>query len=88
MSVVVHVSNVTSQPFHFAEQVWIYTRQRKPSKTVLKRAYKSLKILGLNGWKLKKADQSCGKENKIQENHTFNSAEKKEENMKNFLMFD
>jgi len=41
------------------EQVWIYTRDKKPGKTVLKRAYKSLKILGLNGWKLKKADQSC-----------------------------
>ena len=27
---------------------------------MLKRAYKSLKILGLNGWKLKKVDQSCG----------------------------
>ena len=29
-------------------------------KSVLKKAYKSLKILGLNGWKLKKVDQSCG----------------------------
>lgn len=45
--------------FPFLEQVWIYTRDKKPGKTVLKRAYKSLKILGLNGWKLKKADQSC-----------------------------
>ena len=45
--------------FLFLEQVWIYTRDKKPGKSVLKRAYKSLKILGLNGWKLKKADQSC-----------------------------
>ena len=46
--------------FTLLEQVWIYTRDKKPSKDVLKRAYKSLKILGLNGWKLKKVDQSCG----------------------------
>lgn len=47
------------------EQVWIYTRDRNPSKTVLKRAYKSLKILGLNGWKLKKVDQSCRESNAV-----------------------
>jgi len=47
------------------EQVWIYTRDRRPSNEVLKRAYKSLKILGLNGWKLKKADQSCKEANTI-----------------------
>jgi len=41
------------------EQIWIYTRAKSPTRNVLKRAYKSLKILGLNGWKLNKADQSC-----------------------------
>ena len=51
--------------FSFLEQVWIYTRDRRPSNEVLKRAYKSLKILGLNGWKLKKADQSCKEANTI-----------------------
>ena len=30
-----------------------------PPRSVLKRAYKSLKVLGLSGWKLKKTDQSC-----------------------------
>ena len=48
-----------------SEQVWIFTRDRNPSKNVLKRAYKSLKILGLNGWKLKKADQSCKETNRF-----------------------
>ena len=52
--------------FSFLEQVWIYTRDRRPSNEVLKRAYKSLKILGLNGWKLKKADQSCKEPNTIE----------------------
>jgi len=41
------------------EKIWIYTREKKAPRSVLKRAYKSLKVLGLSGWKLKKADQSC-----------------------------
>jgi len=47
------------------EQIWIYTRAKIPTRNVLKRAYKSLKILGLNGWKLKKADQSCAESDAV-----------------------
>lgn len=41
------------------ERIWIYTRDKLPVRSVLKRAYKSLKVLGLSGWKLKKTDQTC-----------------------------
>ena len=36
-----------------------------PPRSVLKRAYKSLKVLGLSGWKLKKTDQSCEEAPKV-----------------------
>jgi len=47
------------------EVIWIYTRDKKPPRSVLKRAYKSLKVLGLSGWKLKKTDQSCEEAKKV-----------------------
>ena len=49
----------------FSEVIWIYTRDKKPPRSVLKRAYKSLKVLGLSGWKLKKTDQSCKEAKKV-----------------------
>lgn len=47
------------------EVIWIYTREKKAPRSVLKRAYKSLKVLGLSGWKLKKIDQSCKEAKKV-----------------------
>jgi len=47
------------------ERIWIYTRDKNPPRSVLKRAYKSLKVLGLSGWKLKKTDQSCKEATKV-----------------------
>lgn len=41
------------------ERIWIFTRDEFPSRSVLRRAYSSLRLLGLNGWKLKKTRQGC-----------------------------
>jgi len=41
------------------ERIWIFTREEFPSRSVLRRAYSSLRLLGLTGWKLQKTRQGC-----------------------------
>jgi len=41
------------------ERIWIFTRDEFPSRSVLRRAYSSLRLLGLSGWKLQKSRQGC-----------------------------
>lgn len=41
------------------ERIWIFTRDEFPQRSVLRRAYSSLRLLGLSGWKLQKSRQGC-----------------------------